>query len=119
MFDRTIRLLGNASLALLVPCLVLALASLPTVALADGPDPTQCVEGQTYVPIEGGGGSACCPNEWIVYNNGAAECRVQCNLHSGYCNNRWIFLGLCNGGCSLFRYCGCSLNPNIPFCPCL
>ena len=85
MFDRTIRMLGNVSLALLVPCLVLALASFPTTVLADEPDPTQCADGQTYVQQEGGTAWGCCPNDQIVYENGIQKCRVQCNLASSFC----------------------------------
>ena len=51
MFDRSIRALGNVSLALLLPCLVLAFAALPTTALADNPPP---VPGRHDLPPAGG-----------------------------------------------------------------
>ena len=76
MYDRSLRQIGNIAFVLIFPCLILALAALPTSALkADEPlsvvgPPAPCLEGTTYLPMEDGGEYVCCASSDVVDNDG-------------------------------------------------
>jgi hypothetical protein len=106
MSNRTLSLLGSASLALLFPCLFLALAAMPTAALAEVP-------GDPVVD---------CAQDTLVEVDGIITCRPECNVNSAVCVAAAILTPPCFGNMCpvpLNGRCYCNTSWLTGVCVCL